>query len=137
MVFAVSLFLAFVPLAFAQSADAKKDATALISIYRIAPGKHHDVRKWMPAREAVDQEAGVPATQVYAHRDGASWDYIIIAPDLDAAQQAKVDAASAKKGLTTGFKSHLEIRTMISEHSDTYAGGPTTFAELVAKATAK
>jgi hypothetical protein len=136
--FALSLFLSFVPLAFAQNADAKKEPpSALISIYRIAPGKHLDFLKWMAAREAADKEAGLPASQLYAHRDGASWDYILIAPDLNDEQQKKSDAVAAKKGLTTGFKAHLEIRTMLAEHSDTFATGPVTAAELVAAATAK
>jgi hypothetical protein len=136
--FAVSLFLSFIPLALAQGADAKKDPpTALISIYRIAPGKHLDFLKWMAAREAADKEAGLPAAQLYSHRDGASWDYILIAPNLTDEQQKKSDAAAAKKGLTVGFKAHLEIRTMLSEHSDTYAIGPVTAAELVAAGSAK
>ena len=138
ILFAVSLCLSFVPLAFAQNADAKKDPpTALISIYRIAPGKHLDFLKWMAAREAADKEAGIPVGQMYAHRDGASWDYILIAPDLNADQQKKSDAMAAKKGLTLGFKAHLEIRGFIAEHSDTYAIGPMSASDFVAAATAK
>ena len=135
---AVSLFLCLVPLSFAQNADAKKEPpTAVISIYRIAPCKHLDFLKWMAAREAADKEAGLPASQLYSHRDGASWDYILVAPNLSDEQQKKSDAIAAKKGLTVGFKAHLEIRQFLSEHSDTYAIGPVTAAELVAAGTAK
>ena len=136
--FAVSLFLCFVPLSFAQNADAKKEPpTALISIYRSAPGKHLEFLTRLAAREAADKEAGVPIGQWYAHRDGASWDYILVAPNLNDEQQKKSDAMAAKKGLTTGFKGHLEIRQFLSEHSDTFAVGPMTAAEFVAAGTAK
>ena len=36
---------------------------AIVSLYRIAPGKQLDFLKWMAAREAIDRAAGVAATQ--------------------------------------------------------------------------
>jgi membrane-bound lytic murein transglycosylase B len=113
--------------AFAQD----KPRTAMVAIYHVAPGKQLEFLKWMAAREGVDKEAGVAATQWYAHLDGDSWDYVAIAPDLDDATSDKVDEMVRKRGLTAGPKAGLEFRTMISSHTDTYVAGPYTATELV------
>lgn len=132
------VLIALAPLAFAQSGDAKKEPPkALVSIYHVATGKHLEFLKWIAAREAVDKEAGVPATQLYAHTEGEGWDYIAIGPVLTDEQSKKVDAAATKKGLSTGFKANIEFRTMIANHSDTNAIGPVSAADLVAAATGK
>ena len=112
------------------------DATgkAIVALYRVAPGKHLDFLKWMAAREAVDKEAGVPATQWYMHTNGDSWDYLAIGPVLSDAQQEKVDAVAQKKGLTTGMQMSLEFRQFVSSHTDTFVNGPTSAARLVQQA---
>jgi hypothetical protein len=104
---------------------------ALVSLYRVAPGQHLAFLRWMAAREAADREAGIPATQWYAHLNGDSWDYVAIAPDLDDATQDKADAAEAKRGLKTGMKASLEFRQMIAVHTDTFVAGPYTAQQLV------
>jgi hypothetical protein len=105
--------------------------TVMIAIYHVAPGKHLEFLKWMAAREAVEQEVGAPAMQLYAHMDGDSWDYVVIQPVVEGAAgeelAKKVEAASAKKGLTTGPKRGIELRTFIQSHSDTKSAGPLTF----------
>lgn len=106
---------------------------AIISIYRIAPGKQLDFIKWMANRDAVDREAGVPATQWYAHLDGDSWDYVAIAPNLDRATSDKSDAAARKHGLKVGMASGLELRTLMSSHTDTISAGPYTASELASR----
>jgi hypothetical protein len=90
-----------------------------------------DFLKWMAARDAVDHEAGVPATQWYAHLDGDSWDYVAISPNLDDATSDKVDALARKHGLKAGMSSGLELRTMMASHTDTISAGPFTSTELV------
>ena len=109
--------------------------TALVSIYRVAPGKHLEFLKWMAARDAVDRDVGVPATQWYAHISGDSWDYIAIAPDLDDATADKVDVAARKRGLTAGPKAGLEFREMMGWHSDTLVAGPMSATAMVESAT--
>ena len=109
--------------------------TALVGIYHVAPGKQLDFLKWQAAREAIDREAGVAATQWYAHLDGDSWDYISIGPDVDAATSDKVDALTRKHGLTAGPKAGLEFRTMVASHTDTWVAGPYSATELVARDT--
>lgn len=105
-----------------------------VSIYRVAPGKQLAFLKWMAAREAVDREAGVAATQWYAHMDGDSWDYVAISPDLDEATSDRVDDMQRKRGLKVGPQGGLEFREMIGTHTDTLAAGPYSAAELVDRA---
>ena len=112
----------------------QRPETALVSIYRVAPGKHLEFLKWMAARDAADRDAGVSATQWYAHLSGDSWDYVAIAPDLDDATSDKVDAAARKRGLTVGPKAGLEFRQMMGWHSDTLVAGPMTATQLVENA---
>lgn len=130
--------LAATSIALAQgAAPAKEPAHALISIYRIAPGKHAEFLKWMAVREAVDKEAGIPGAQWYAHLDGDSWDYVVIAADTNAEQDKKIEAAMKKHGLATGFKQGLEVRQFFASHTDTLAIGPVTATELSDWASAK
>jgi hypothetical protein len=88
----------------------------------------------MAAREAVDKEVGVPATQWYMHTNGDSWDFVAIGPALSDAQQDKVDALAKKKGLTTGMQASLEFRQFVSSHTDTFVNGPTSATQLVQQA---
>jgi hypothetical protein len=126
---AVVLALCCISSALAQ--EAKEPGKAVVSIYRVAPGKHVDFLKWMAAREALNKEAGVAATQWYVHQDGDSWDYIAIAPNTSSEQDKKLDEMAKAKGLTVGFRAGLELRQYMASHTDTYARGPITAAELV------
>ena len=132
------LALVFVaaPAARAQTAktEMKQPPTAIVSLYRIAPGKHLDFLKWMAEAAVISKEAGVPADQWYSHTNGDSWDYLHIAPDLSKEQSAKVDEVTKKHGRKTGFAASLEIRTFVASHTDTFVIGPVTAADLVAAA---
>jgi hypothetical protein len=114
--------------------DKPEPARARISIYRVAPGRHLDLLKWLAAREDIAKEAGVPATQVYAHNDGDSWDYLLVWPVTTAEQDRKLDELTARKGLKTGFAASIEFRQMLASHTDTFATGPLTAVELLAAA---
>ena len=116
--------------AFAQD----QAGTAIVSIYRVAPGKHLAFLKWMAAREAAASQAGAPATRWYRHLDGDSWDYIAIAPDHDATLDAKADAIAKQQGLAVGMKAGLELRGLIASHTDTISAGPSTAAQMVQEA---
>ena len=130
------LFLLSAPTARAQTARAemKEPSRALITIYRVATGKHLEFLKWLADQEAIAREAGVPASQLYSHTDGDSWDYLSIGPALTDAQQAKVDEAARKRGRKTGFAAGLEFRTLVSSHTDTFVIGPVSAADLVSMA---
>ena len=108
--------------------------TAIVSIYRVAPGKHRAFLKWMADREAAAKEAGAAATKWYRHLDGDSWDYIAIAPDHNATIDDKADAIAKQHGMTTGMRSGLELRELMASHTDTIVAGPMTAAELVQEA---
>ncbi len=110
---------------------------SVVSLYRIAPGKHVDFLKWMAAREAIDKEAGVAATQWYVHLTGDSWDFVAIAPDVDDATSDKLDALARERGLKVGPMASVEFRTMVASHTDTIAVGPTTAAHLLEAVTGK
>jgi hypothetical protein len=105
-----------------------------ISLYRVAPGQQLAFLKWLAAREAVSKEAGIPAGKLYAHLDGDSWDYLLIAPVTAADQDARFDQIAAKKGVKTGFAAALQFRDLLASHSDTLASGPFTAADLLAEA---
>jgi hypothetical protein len=124
------------PAAIAQTAkpEAKDPPTARVVLYRVAPGKQLEFLKWMAETDAIDKEAGVPVSQVYAHTNGDHWDYMQIAPDLTKEQQAKVDEVSKKRGRKVGIQASLEFRTFIAWHTDTMTVGPMTATEMVAAA---
>jgi hypothetical protein len=115
--------------------DKPAPGRARISIYRVAPGRHLEFLKWLAAHEEIAKEGGVPAAQLYAHVDGDSWDYLLIWPVTTPEQDRKLDEISARNGLKTGFAASLEFRQFLASHSDTFAAGPMTAAELVAAAT--
>ena len=119
-------------LAMAQTAPKTPEpGKVIVSLYRVAPGKHLDFLKWMATREAINKEAGVGAAQWYAHTNGDSWDFVAIAPEPTKAQDAKVDELTKQKGLKTGFAAALEFRQFIAYHTDTFADGPQSAADLI------
>jgi hypothetical protein len=118
------------------SGDEKKGGgRARITIYRVAPGKQLDFLKWLAAQDEAAKEAGIPTVQLYAHLDGDSWDYVGIGPATTPEQDKKLDEVLARRGLKTGFPAALEFRQYLAWHTDTFAIGPTSAADLVAQAT--
>mgnify|MGYP003584903843 CR=1 FL=1 len=118
-------------LTFAAPVYAQDPGHVIVAIYRVAPGKQLEFLKWMAAREAIDKEAGVSATQWYSHMNGDSWDYIAISPDIDDATSDKLDEMARKRGLKAGPQAGLEFRQMIASHTDTLAAGPMSAAQIV------
>jgi hypothetical protein len=112
--------------AYAQAASRPE---AIISIYHAAPGHQEALLQWLAQQDRVSAAAGLPAAQIYAHTDGDSWDYLMIAPVTTDAQDEAFDAAAAKMGLPTGPKVGLELRKHIASHTDTFVVGPLTAAQ--------
>jgi len=79
-------------------AGSMKPPKARVALYRAAPGQQVALLKWMAAQDRASQAAGLPPTQIYAHTDGDSWDYMAIDPVTTPAQDAAVDAAAARWG---------------------------------------
>ena len=107
---------------------------ARVALYRAAPGQQVALLKWLATQDRVSQAAGLPPTQLYAHTDGDSWDYMAIDPVTTPAQDAAIDAAAAKMGLPSGVAANLEFRKTISMHTDTFTIGPVTAARYLAMA---
>lgn len=126
LVFAVAL-----PFAHAQTAATGTQPHAVVSLYRVAPGKHLGFLKWMAARDRVAHDAGLPATRWYAHVNGDAWDYVAIGPETTPEQDRKVDELSRQRGLSTGMKASLEFRGMIAWHTDTMTIGPVAAGDLL------
>lgn len=123
------------PAVLAQSSMPMKEPQAIVSLYRVATGKHVAFLKWMAARDAIDQQLGLPRAQWYAHMQGDSWDYMAVAPVLSDAQQKQEDDAAKAKGLAIGPRASIEFREYIASHTDTISAGPMTVSEVLSKAT--
>ncbi len=106
----------------------------VITIYHVAAGKHLDFLRSVAQADAISKEAGIGVRQWYAHVDGDSWDFISIAPAPTPEQDAKADALSRQRGLPTGFAAGIQFRQFINSHTDTFARGPMSSADLVAAA---
>lgn len=106
-------------------------AKARVALYRAAPGQQVALLKWLAAQDRAAQSAGVPTSQLYAHTDGDSWDYLVIEPATTPAQDDAIDAARKKMGLGTGAAQSLELRRYIAVHTDTYVVGPVTAAQYL------
>jgi hypothetical protein len=115
-------------------AGSSQPPKARVALYRAAPGQQAALLKWLAAQDRASQAAGLPATQLYAHTDGDSWDYMAIDPVTTPAQDAAVEAAAKKMGLATGPASKLEFRKYISMHTETFTIGPVTAAQYLAMA---
>ena len=120
--------IAATSIAFAQTASPPR---AIISIYHAAPGHQQALLEWLAQQDRIAAAAGVASSQIYAHTDGDSWDYLMIAPVTTDAQDKALDAAAAKMGLPTGPKVGLELRKHIQSHTDTYVVGPMTASQML------
>ena len=105
----------------------------IVSLYRAAPGQQVALLKWMARQDQAAQAAGLPASQIYVHTSGDSWDYMVINPVTTKAQDDAVDAAAKKMGISFGPRASTEFRTMIASHTDTRSNGPMTAAQILAR----
>ena len=115
-------------------AGSSEPPKARVALYRAAPGQQVALLKWLAAQDRVSQSIGLPASQLYAHTDGDSWDYLAIDPVTTPAQDAALDAAAKKAGMPIGPASNLEFRKYIAVHTDTFAIGPVTPEQYLALA---
>ncbi len=109
-----------------------EEPVSIVSLYRVAPGQHVAFLEWMAGNEAAAAQAGVAASQWYAHMNGDHWDYLVIAPETTDEQDAAVDAALQAQGRPTGAAGGIEFRRYMAWHTDTFVAGPMTAAELLA-----
>jgi hypothetical protein len=119
-------------LSFATPSLAAEPGKAIVSLYHAAPGQQLALLNWMAKQDQAAAAAGVGPSQIYVHTSGDSWDYLVINPVTTDAQDAAIEAAQKKMGMTVGPRAGLEFRTMITSHTDTYAVGPMTAAQMLA-----
>jgi len=117
--------------AFAAPAVAQDSPQHIVSLYRAAPGQQVALLKWIANQDRASQAAGLPASQIYVHTSGDSWDYLVINPVTTKAQDEAFDVAAKKLGITTGPRASIEFRTMMASHTDTTANGPMTAAQIL------
>ena len=117
-------------------APAASPGKVLIEIYRIAPGQHKAFLKLIALYDEANRQAGLPPRQLYVHQDGADWDFILIQPaDIPDAKSEPLAEAVKRLGAPRGADFFFEVRRFIAEHSDTFALGPTTAKDWLARAT--
>jgi hypothetical protein len=105
----------------------------LVEIYRIAPGQHTAFLEAIAKYDEANRIAGLPPRQLYVHRDGASWDFMLIQPaETPSDKIAALNAAWEKLGLPSGADFFLSFRQFIASHEDTFVSGPTTAADFLA-----
>ena len=113
----------------AGSADPPR---ARIALYRAAPGQQVALLRWLANQDRIAQSVGLPASKLYAHTDGDSWDYLAIDPVTTDAQDKALDDAAKKAGQPIGPAASIEFRRYVSVHTDTFAVGPMTPAQYLA-----
>jgi hypothetical protein len=118
--------------AFSMPAQGQEAPQHIVSLYRAAPGQQVALLKWMAKQDQASVAAGVPASQIYVHTSGDSWDYLVINPVTTKEQDDAVEAAAKKMGITSGPRASIEFRTMIAVHTDTTTRGPQTAAQILA-----
>ena len=105
----------------------------LVEIYRIAPGEHQAFLEAIASYDEANRMAGLPPSQIYVHRDGASWDFMLIQPsEIPHEKSAALGEAWKKLGLPSGADFFLSFRKYIAEHTDTFVTGPTSAADYLA-----
>ena len=113
-------------------ASAQSAGTGIVTLYHAAPGQQVALLKWLAQQERIAAAAGVPASQLYVHTDGDSWDYMMIAPATTPAQDDALDAAAKKMGLGGGPRGGIELRKHITSHTDTFVSGPMKASDYLA-----
>ena len=125
-----------IALAVATPAAAQNSPGGIVQIYHVAPGHHVDFLKWLDQQDKIAASAGVPRSQLYAHMDGDSWDYLVIGPVTTPAQDAALDAAAKSMGINV-MRGGIEMRKHVTSHTDTFVRGPTTASDYLAAVGAK
>lgn len=105
----------------------------LVEIYRVAPGQHEAFLRVIARLDEANRRAGLPPRQLYVHSDGASWDFLLIQDaEYPEGKGEAVGRAYRDLGIPTGPRFFTEFRSLLLEHTDTFAKGPTTAGAFLA-----
>lgn len=106
----------------------------LVEIYRVAPGKHEAFLRVIARLDEANRKAGLPPRQLFVHSDGASWDFLLIQDaEYPEGKGEAVGKAYKEMNLPTGPRFFTEFRSLLLEHTDTFAKGPTTAGAFLAE----
>lgn len=106
----------------------------LVEIYRVAPGKHEEFLRVIARLDEANRRAGIPPRQLFVHSDGASWDFLLIQDaEYPEGKGEAVGKAYKDMGIPTGPRFFTEFRSLLLEHTDTFAKGPTTAGAFLAE----
>ena len=132
------LGVAAISMAMSAPAAAQQPAAAappqpqkmLVEIYRIAPGQHEAFMRFIALFDEANRRAGLPPRQLYVHRDGPGWDFLLIQPaEIPEDKEEALAAAYKELNTPSGANFFVSIRRFIAEHSDSFVTGPTTAAD--------
>ena len=105
----------------------------LVEIYRVAPGQHEAFLRVIAKLDEANRRAGLPPRQLFVHSDGASWDFLLIQDaEYPEGKGEAVGRAYRDMGIPTGPRFFTEFRSLLLEHTDTFAKGPTTAGAFLA-----
>ncbi|MGE4303952.1 MAG: hypothetical protein AB7E24_07940 [Novosphingobium sp.] len=129
--------IAAIPAAQAATEEEAPWPEAYFEIFRLAPGAHEEFVRLIARDDQVSAAAGLPPTQLFFHQDGADWDVLLFKPvnttKPTAEQEAAMDAKRKELQLPSGPAYYVNIRRLISSHTDTKAYGPISAEQWLAK----
>lgn len=131
MIFAAAAAISIIMPSTVLAQAPAEPGSATISLYRAAPGHQVMLLQWLAQQERVAAAAGVPASQLYVHQNGDSWDYLLIAPETTKAQDDAFEAAAKRLGVPTGPGVGIELRKHVASHTDTAVAGPMSVADYL------
>jgi hypothetical protein len=111
-----------------QLSVAQETEERIVTLIHAAPGKYRDVVKWLDDNDRIRAEAGLAPRQIYRHRNGGNWDFLVIEPPLVPDEDSRLEAAAEKLGIKLAT-----FRDIVMDHEDTIVGGPTTGARIMAE----
>lgn len=106
-----------------QMASAQDTQERVVTVMHAAPGKYYELVQWLAQTDRIRAEAKLAPRQIYRHRNGANWDFLVIEPPLVADEDDRMEAAAKKLEIKPDPGA---FRRIVMDHEDTVVGGPTT-----------
>lgn len=113
-----------------QTAIAQDTTERVVTVMHAAPGKYRELVDFLVETDRIRAEASLAPRQIYRHRNGANWDFLVIEPPLVADEDDRMEAAAKKLGIKPNPGT---FRNLVMDHEDTTVGGPTTAAAILAE----
>ncbi|NNC72359.1 MAG: hypothetical protein HKN78_05720 [Sphingomonadaceae bacterium] len=107
------------------------DGELIVTTYQAVPDSYVALLEWFDRIDRVRAEAGLEPIRHYSHRNGASWDFLRIAPQAVDGQSERMRAATERLGLPRPRPG--QFRALVQSREDTIVAGPTTAAAILAE----